>query len=168
MKDQRRGAQETRAVKNKDIILLSRVPHIMQDVCSLEKKIVWQYERMFGTTAHITGMPGGKGKPSGFDAAFAAISELSESHKEKVQSYVRELKAAERIINGISSRTMRTFVVMLYIDDLPPASIRRELNMTEYGFNRARSAIERAKDMRSVVWRERYFLENPGENEKIT
>ena len=42
----------------------------MQDVCSLEKRMAWQYDRMFGVTAHITGMPGGKGAPSGFDAAF--------------------------------------------------------------------------------------------------
>ena len=46
--------------------------------------------------------------------------------------------------------------------------VRRELNMTEYGFNRARNAIERAKDMQSVVWRERYIMENFSENAKIT
>jgi hypothetical protein len=168
MKDQRKGAQEPRVIRNRDVILLSRVLYIMQDVCSLEKRMIWQYERMFGTTARITGMPGGKGKPSGFDAAFAAISGLNEDHKAQVQAYVRELKAAERIINSIPSRTMRTFVVMLYVDDLPPVTVRRELNMTEYGFNRARNAIERAKDMQSVVWRERYIMENFSENAKIT
>ena len=54
---------------------------------------------------------------------------------------------------------MRTFVVMLYVDDLPATVVRRELNMTEYGFARAREAIEQARDMESVVWRERYILE---------
>ena len=86
MKDQRKGAQEPRVIRNRDVILLSRVLYIMQDVCSLEKRMIWQYERMFGTTARITGMPGGKGKPSGFDAAFAAISGLNEDHKAQVQS----------------------------------------------------------------------------------
>lgn len=160
MKDQRKGAQEPRIIKNRDVVLLSRVLYIMQDVCSLEKRMVWQYERMFGTTARITGMPGGKGKPSGFDAAFAAISGLNEDHKAQVQSYVRELKAAERIINGIPSRTMRTFVVMLYVDGLTPELVKRELNMSEWAFRRARDSIECAKDMQDVVWREKYILES--------
>ena len=131
MKNQPTKSAEPRVIKNKDILLLSRVLYIMQDVCSLEKRIVWQNDRMYGVTAHITGMPGGKGVPSGFDAAFAAISGLNEEHKAQMQTYVRELKAAERIINSIPSRTMRTFVVMLYVDDLPATVVRRELNMTE-------------------------------------
>lgn len=159
MKNQPTKSAEPRVIKNKDILLLSRVLYIMQDVCSLEKRIVWQNDRMYGVTAHITGMPGGKGVPSGFDAAFAAISGLNEEHKAQMQTYVRELKAAERIINSIPSRTMRTFVVMLYVDALPATVVRRELNMTEYGFARAREAIEQARDMESVVWRERYILE---------
>lgn len=166
MKEQRKGAQEPRIIRNKDLILLSRVLCIMQDVCSLEKRMAWQYDRMFGVTAHITGMPGGKGAPSGFDAAFAAISGLSEEYKERVQTYVRELKAAERIINSIPSRTMRTFVVMLYVDNLPATTVRRELNMTEYGFTRARNAVEQARDMQSVVWRERYILEKDSSSSK--
>ena len=111
MKNQPTKSAEPRVIKNKDILLLSRVLYIMQDVCSLEKRIVWQNDRMYGVTDHITGMPGGKGVPSGFDAAFAAISGLNEEHKAQMQTYVRELKAAERIINSIPSRTMRTFVV---------------------------------------------------------
>ena len=143
MKEQRKGAQEPRIIRNKDLILLSRVLCIMQDVCSLEKRMAWQYDRMFGVTAHITGMPGGKGAPSGFDAAFAAI-------------------------NSIPSRTMRTFVVMLYVDNLPATTVRRELNMTEYGFTRARNAVEQARDMQSVVWRERYILEKDSNSSKNT
>ena len=158
--DRTEGAQEMRTIKNRDIPLLSRVLYIMQDVLSVEKRIEWQNERMYGITARITGMPGGKGAPSGFDAAFAAISGLSEEHKALMQAYTRELRKAEKIINGISSRTMRTFVVMLYVDALPAEAIRRELNMTRYGFDRARRAIEEAPDMARVVWRERFILVN--------
>lgn len=57
--------QEPRVIKNRDILLLSRVLCVMQDVCSLERRCEWQRDRMFNITQHITGMPGGKGMPSG-------------------------------------------------------------------------------------------------------
>ena len=149
-----------RAVRNRDIPLLTRVLGIMQDVCSLEKRIEWQNERMYSITAHLTGMPGGKGTASGFDAVFAAVDGLQDEHREKVRTYVRELKRAEKIINSIESASMRTFVTMLYVDDLPAEFIRKELNMTRYGFERARAAVEEAESMRQVVWRERFIVED--------
>lgn len=159
MKEHQRSAQEPRAVKNRDIPLLSRVLYIMQEVCSLEKRIVWQHDRLYGITAHITGMPGGKGAPSGLDAAFAAISELSDEYREKVQSYIRELKNAERILNAIPSLTMRAFVIMLYVDGMSAEQVKRELNLTDWNFRRARDSIEQAEDMQSVKWREKYIIQ---------
>lgn len=147
-----------RVVRNRDIPLLTRVLGIMQDVASLEKRIEWQNERMYSITAHLTGMPGGKGTASGFDAVFAAVDGLQDEHREKVRTYVRELKRAENIINSIESASMRTFVTMLYVDDLPAEFIRKELNMTRYGFERARAAVEEAESMRQVVWRERFIV----------
>ncbi len=149
-----------RVVRNRDIPLLARVLGIMQDVCGLERQIEWQNERMYSITARLTGMPSGKGGASGFDAAFAAIDGLKDEHREKIRMYVRELKRAEKIINSIPSATMRTFVTMLYVDDLPLEFIRKELNMTRYGFERARAAVEDAPSMRDVVWRERFLVEN--------
>lgn len=78
---------------------------------------------------------------------------------QQISAYMHELKTAEKIINGIASRTMRTFVVMMYVDNLSPETVRRELNMTEWGFRRARDSVEQAQDMQSVVWREKYILE---------
>ena len=151
-------ASETRAIANKDIPLLARIKYIMQDIQSLEERIEWQYDRMFSVTARLSGMPGGKGMPSGFDAAFAAISELSDLHKAQLQRYTKELKKAQKILSGIESPTMRTFVTMLYVDDAPATAVREKLGMTEYGFKRARDAVEKAGSMKSVVWHERYFL----------
>ena len=116
---------------------------------------------MFNITQHMTGMPGGKGVPTGFDAALAAIDGINEEHRDRIADYMRELKTAERIVNSIPSRTMRTFVVMMYIDGLPPEKVREELNLSEWGFRRARDSIEQARDMASVVWREKYIV---GEN----
>ena len=162
---QRRGAEPARYVKNRDCILLHRVPYIMQDVCRLETRRQWQRDRMFGITAKLTGMPGGSGGvPTGFDAAYAALSELNEEQGQRVIEYCRELKRAERILNTIPSLSMRTFVVMRYIDDLPNAEIMRELNMTEWGFKRACDCIEQAEDMAHVKWRERYILYKNAEN----
>lgn len=97
--------------------------------------------------------------PTGFDAAFAAIDGINEEHREQIAAYTRELKAAEKIINSIPSRTMRTFVTMLYIENIPAVTVQRELNMTRRGFENARNAVEQAQDMASVVWRERYYVE---------
>lgn len=153
------AAQKPRIIKNRDIPLLARVLYVMQDVCSLEKRREWQRERLFSITQNLTGMPNGKGMPSGFDAAFAAIDGINEEHQEQIAAYTRELKAAEKIINSIPSRTMRTFVIMLYVENMPAATVQRELNMTRRGFENARNAIEQAQDMASVVWRERYYVE---------
>lgn len=150
---------EPRIIKNRDIPMLARVLCVMQDICSLEKRREWQRERMYNISQRMTGMPGGKGMPSGLDSMLAAIDGIDEEHRERIASYTRELKAAERIINGIPSRTMRTFVVMMYVDGLPPEKVRKELNMTEWGFRRARDCIEQAVDMQSVVWREKYIAE---------
>lgn len=76
----------------------------MQDVCSLERQIVWQHDRMYGVTARISGMPGGKGAPTGYDAALAAIGELSEEYGKRMQEYVCALKNAEQIINPLCCR----------------------------------------------------------------
>jgi hypothetical protein len=153
------AAQKPRIVKNRDITLLARVLYVMQDVYSLEKRCEWQRDRLFSITQHITGVPGGKGVPSGFDTAFAAIDGINEEHREQIAAYTRELKSAEKIINSIPSRTMRSFVTMLYVDNMPAATVQRELNMTRRGFENARNAIEQAEDMASVVWRERFYVE---------
>lgn len=161
MSEKRKEPKEPkpRVIKNRDILLLDRVLCVMQDVCSLEKRKEWQRDRMYKITQTVSGMPGG-GQPSGFEAAYDALDELNAEHLEKIRAYRRELKEAERIINSIPSRTMRTFVVMLYVDHLPDIAVRRDLNMTEYGFNRARDSIEQAESMEAVKWHERYIFSN--------
>lgn len=73
-----------------------------------------------------------------------------------MQEYVCALKNAEQIINRIRWPGMRTFVVMLYVENLSPETVRRELNMTRYGMERARRAIEQAEDMQHATWDERF------------
>lgn len=149
----------TRVVKNKDIPLLARVLGIMQDVVSIENRIEWQRERMYSITSHMNGMPGGKGVPTGLDAALAVIDGLEGTYQEKVRSYMRELRNAEKILNSIPSESMRTFVTMVYVDDLPQEFVKKELNLSRRSFERARAAIENAESMAQVVWRERFIVE---------
>lgn len=158
------AAEEEHYVMNRDIPILSRVFYTMQDIVSLEKRSEWQYERMFSITKRLKGMPGGGGLPSGLDQTYAEVDELNHEYGEAIRLYVRELKAAEHILNGIESRTMRTFVQMYYVDHIGKADIMRELDMTEYGFKRARTSIEQAEDMAHVLWRERYLLIQGGQN----
>lgn len=145
-------------VCNRDIPILADVLCIMQEVSALEKHRDWQRDRMYSITQHLTGMPGAKGAAKGFDEAFALLSEIDEEHKEKCKEYVRKLRKAQRILNGIESQSMRSFVVMKYVMDVPDVEIRKELNMTRRGFDRARRSVEEADCMASVKWRERYIL----------
>ena len=64
--------------------------------------------------------------------------------------HTRRLKAAERIINTISSGFLRAFVVMMYIENMPQRVVRNELNMNEWEFGQARQAVEMAEDLGSV------------------
>ena len=145
-------------IRNRDIPLLADVLSIMQAVCQIERQRDWQKDRMANITQHLTGMPGGGGVPKGLDEAFAMLSELDEEHEQRCKDYVRQLKAAQKILNGIESRSMRTFVVMKYVMDVPDAEIRQELNMTRTGFDRARRCVESAECMSAVKWRERYII----------
>lgn len=162
-KDLQAAEPETIPVRNRDIPALSAVLAIMQDVVQTERLRLWQRERMTSLSQHLSGMPGGSGEPRGLDADFAMVAELEAEHREKCRQYVHELRQAERIVNRIESRTMRTFVVMRYILNIPNREIIRQLNMTRWGFERARKSIEEAEDMAHVVWRERYILLTPPE-----
>jgi len=153
------GARETILIKNRDIPILSRVIYAMQDARMIERRIDWQEDQLGNITVNMSGMPRGSGPASGFDATYAALDYLCEQHKEQLSMYRRELKEAEKIINSIENPKMRTFVVMMYVEELPKAVVRRELNMTEYAFNKAKHAIEQAESMSAVVWRERYMTE---------
>lgn len=155
---------DARVVKNRDIPLLGRVLSVMQEVVSAEKRIEWQRDRMYSITSHMDGMPGGKGMPTGLDAAFAAIDGLKDEYQEKIKSYMRELRSAEKILNAIPNENMRAFVTMMYVDNLPREFIKRELNMTRRGFERARAAVEDAESMAQVVWHERFLVDSDKKN----
>jgi hypothetical protein len=145
-------------VQNKDIPLLSDVLCIMQDVRGIEMRREWQKDRMYNITQHLSGMPGGSGGPKGLDDSFSKLSELETEHEQRCKDYTRQLKRAERILNSIESQSMRTFVMMKYVMDTPDTEIRRELNMSRRGFERARKCIESAPNMSLVKWKERYIL----------
>lgn len=152
------SAPKARIIKNRDILLLSHVLYTMQDVSSLERRLAWQQERLYSVTQNLSGMPSGKGPAKGFDSVYAAMDGLNDEQREKLLAYTKELEQAEKIINGIESRTMRTFVLLMYVDGLSPEKVREELNMSEWGFRKARDCIEKAPDMESVIWQERYVL----------
>lgn len=145
-------------IRNRDIPLLADVLPIMQEVCQIERQRDWQHDRMANITQHLTGMPGGSRIPKGLDEAFAMLSEIDEQHEEKCKDYVRQLKAAQKILNDIESQSMRAFVLMKYVMDISDVDIRQELNLTRRGFERARRSVEEAESMSAVKWHERYIL----------
>ena len=145
-------------VRNRDIPLLTEILYIMQEVKLLEEQRDWQHDRLTHITQHLTGMPGGGGQVHGYEDAFARLSELDEEHENRCVEYSQQLKQAQKILNGISSRSMRVFVLMKYVFDVPDTEIREELNMTRRYFEKARRAVEEAPDMAHVKWQERYAV----------
>lgn len=154
-------------IRNRDIPILTRVLSAMQDVRAIDSRISWQEDRLCSLRVNLSGMPRGGGRQGGFDAVIAELDELGERQKERMAIYMRELREAERILNGIRSPRMRTFVTMLYVEGINACTIRRELNMTEYEFRRSIRAIEQAERMESVVWRDKFDGES-GQFEKNT
>lgn len=145
-------------IRNKDIQTLADILSLMQLVTTTEQQLDWQHERMLSLSQHLTGMPGGGVLPKGLDDALAALEEAGEAHKEKITQYMHELREAKKVLDGIESRTMLAFVVMKYVMGIADTEIRRELNMTEWGFARARKSVEEANSMAEVIWREKYIL----------
>ncbi len=145
-------------IYNRDIPTLADVLSVMQAVCQIERRRDWQRDRMTHITQNVTGMPGGGGSARGLDEAFSVLDELDREQQAECRDYVQQLRKAQKIINGITSQSMRTFVVMKYVMGCSDTEIRCELNMTRRGFDRARRSVENAKDMAAVKWQERYIL----------
>ena len=145
-------------IRNRDIPVLQEVLYIMQLVNKTEELRDWQKGRAAKITANLTGMPRGW-DALGLDGIAAALDELERDQLRAVRDYAHHLRRAQRILNGIESRTMRAFVMMKYVMGVRDGEIRKELNMTRWGFDRARRSVEDAPDMASVKWQERYILE---------
>lgn len=148
----------TKTIRNRDIILLSQIRYMIQDVSMTEQKRQWMQDRLFAMSQHITGMPGGGSQPAGLEEPLAAIGELEEKYAKECREYLRDLNRAEQILNHIKSRSLRTFVMMRYVFGIGNNEIMKRLNVKRRRFEQACKAIEQAPDMEHVVWSERFAL----------
>lgn len=144
-------------VQNADIIVLQRIFYAMQDVCTMEDRCQWEEDRLFHISQHLSHTSGG-GEKKGLDDGIISRMEAKDNYRSQLQQYQAELNAAEEILSGIKNPNMRTFVVLLYVLMLPGEEVRKRLNMTEYGFKRARKAIEEAESMQAAKWVDKYVL----------
>lgn len=149
-------------VHNADIIVLQRIFYAMQDVCTSENQCQWEEDRLFHITQHLSHTTGG-GVRKGLDDGIVSRMEAKEAYRASLQQYQAELKAAEDILCSIRNPNMRTFVMLLYVLMLPGEEVRKRLNMTEYGFKRARKAIEEADSMQAAEWVDKYVLADDAE-----
>ena len=150
--------ERSRTIRNRDIVLLSRILYTIQNVSITEQMRSWQQDRLYNRTQRITGMPGGGGRPSGYEENMATIGELEDKYAKQCTKYLRTLKDAEIILNGIQNSQLRTFVIMRYVLGMENSRIMTELNMKRRRFEQACKAIEQAPDMAHVVWHERFVL----------
>ena len=146
---------ETRGIRNRDIPLLTQIFYIMQDIRSLQHRSEFNDEQLYSTTKRLTGMPGGGGLPHGFDAILVELEEVNREYGEKIEKYVRDLKKAEKILNGITDNRVYTFVRLFYVDQVAQAEVIRDMELTEYQFNKIRKNIEDAETMQKAVWVEK-------------
>lgn len=148
-------------IHNRDIPVLADVLSMMQTVNQIERRRDWQRDRLTHITQSLTGMPGGGGEPKGLDHAFSILDELDREQEKECRGYARQLKKAQKIINGIESQSMRAFVTMKYVMGCTAKEIRQELNMTDWGYRRASLSVENAPCMGLVKWQEKYILIQP-------
>lgn len=139
-------------VRNRDIAILEQVKCVMQELYMAQERLDWQRAQMFKITSRYGGVGGGRGAPRGLETAVAALEESDERYLALFVKYRDELKAADAILDGIHSRSMRTFVEMKYMYKKPNRDIMEALGMTDYAFRSAREAVERAVDMAHVQW----------------
>lgn len=160
-------ADAVREVRNRDIITLQNVYPLMQEIVSVEKRVEYMRDRMNVRSQVFTGMPLSNSLPHGIDATIADVIDAETTYSRMLKRLLKELKRAERIINGIPSESMRVFCVMLYMDGISDNEVRERLNMTRHGFERARSSVENALCMKTVTWRERYILAEEDGHEQV-
>ena len=149
---------DTRAIRNQDIITLSNVLYAMQDVSMTEQKRMWLQDRLFSMSQRITGMPGGGGPKGGMEEKFAIIDELEEKYTKENDAFLQELHKAEEILNSIKSRKMRTFVMKKYVFGSSNAEIQNDFSLKRRKYEQICKAIEQAPDMAHVKWAEPYML----------
>lgn len=143
-------------IRNRDIPLLTRIFYIMQDIRSLQRRSEFHNEQLYSTTKRLTGMPGGGGLPHGFDTIIGELEEMNKTYGEQITDYMKQLRKAENILNSIREPKMKTFVRMFYVDQIAQAEVMRELELTEYQFDKARKAIEDAESMAKAEWPDRF------------
>jgi hypothetical protein len=141
--------------KNRDAELMEGIFDLMNETVSVEKRSEWTYERMFSITRKMTGMPGGGGNAPGMDGMLAEVEELNGFYGEKLKRCLAMLRKAERVLNGIENQRMRTFVQMVYIDRAAKGKVMKDMEMSEYMFEKCVERIEVAESMRKVKWPER-------------
>lgn len=77
-------------------------------------------------------------------------------------TYADTVRAANEILHSIKSPSMRSFVILKYMRNMPDIKIRKELNMTRRALEQAKECVENATCMAAVEWKERYV--SPTEN----
>lgn len=152
MSDQR----ESRHVRNKDILLLREVRSAMVQIESMEKRAAWENKRRFHITQNLSKAPSTGGTRQGLDEALATIDELTDENTRLIKRYARKIRMARRVLSDIESTELRSFVTMMYLDNATDKDVRDKLKMSRWQFENARKAVERAPNMKSVLWNDKY------------
>lgn len=136
-------------VRNEDIPKLRRVWYIMHDAELLERRMMWQRDRMVRITQQYSDMPHG-GAPKGMDEIFAMLDELESEQRKALEEYAEAFREADRIIRAVPDHELRTFVNMAYLEQASAAQIRRTMRIGEKKLRYMRECVEMAERMADV------------------
>lgn len=145
-------------VSNRDIPILAGIPYLKAEIESLEQQCRWQRDRMQSISYHLTGMPRQGRQQKGLDTGFTLLEKIEAKHSQKCKEYTYQLRQAEKIINGISSQSMRAFVRLRYVSGDTDTRIMAKLGMSRRGIERAKKCVDEAPCMAAVKWQERFVL----------
>ena len=143
-------------IKNADVLKIRDIPSLQESVEALERKRDWVRSRSAKITRQFSPMPaGGSGTRRAMDDTVAELDELDARYTLLLGSYLRQLRIAEKLLSGIESIQMRTFVRLMYLERLKCPEIQKRLNMSRWVFESCRNDVEKAETLADVKWHDR-------------
>ena len=148
----------TYEVSNRDIITLTRVRAMKQEIKITEQKraeLLGIYRRALRASE---GPVRARRDEVDLEAVRAELAAQDAEYLRILADNAQAIRDANDILRGIEYDDMRVFVALLYESGETHKNIWARLNMSRRVFEKLRKLVEEAPDMASVPWPEKWLL----------
>ena len=143
-------------IHNPDIRRIREIPYLRESLEALERRRDWargRCERITRQFSPVSGGGGGARRP--MDDMAAELEELDRRYQLLMKSYLRQLRHAERLLAGIESLQLRTFITLAYLEDRKGPDIQKRMNMSRWVYENSRRICEEADSIGEIKWHDR-------------